>query len=124
MKSNQDKESTDSNKQLIVCVGFTKSESEAIRKALADKEEDYSVIFKRILLNELIPVSVKDLISKHFNHRIVNSLHGENILDINDLIAYDLRKLWRIPGIGPKRYQEIETFLMDNGYIQDPIVKK
>lgn len=119
-----DTSSTNDVKKLIVCLGFDGKQADAIRNKLKNETEDFSVVFKRIILEQLFPIKPSTLLDVYFGPRIVLALRVDGIRNVQNLVDYDLSVLWRIPGIGKKAHKEIEEFLLSNNFIQEPIIKK
>ncbi len=86
----------------------------AIAESLGlDLEND---LFLKPTLNSLI----RDVLPA----RAANTLIYEDVIIVKDLVNYDLSRLHRLPNVGKNTYAIIEKFLLDNGFIKEPIIKE
>lgn len=86
----------------------------AIAESLGlDLEND---LFLKPTLNSLI----RDVLPA----RAANALIYEDVIIVKDLVNYDLSRLHHLPNVGKNTYAIIEKFLLDNGFIKEPIVKE
>lgn len=105
-------------------------ESRREKHSISEKLDEFMVhqtAFNNALLAALKgnSIDLNEPLNKfnYFKPQIVYKLYAENIKTLQDLLNYDLNKLWRIPGIGNNRFKEIESFLLENGLISEKLKK-